>query len=312
MKISSLLRVREVLNIPDETDIISQAAGLATAIEAHVDHPDYEIKRDIVGLMGQVYRNLESNAQEAKRIRCSLIKSIDREISILDQEYYRQSQEVYDKQNKDFGVEDTRRLRKLKIYESTRDLIRSRVGIYVDWRYPGLEIGPGDGEWTEHLVACDPLYLADIHQEFLDSTKSRFNEVYQRRLRCYLIKDFDLSPLPQGQFGFVFCWNVFNYFPISKIRDCLSEIFKVVRPGGTLMFSYNNGHFWESAMQVENCLMSHVVKEDLVQIIEDIGYEIAASYDETPGISWFEVSRPGEKKTIKAHPVIGQIINVKK
>ena len=107
-----------------------------------------------------------------------------------------------------------REVRQLYIPNGADEIVSQAIDLYVDWRYPGLEIGCRDGHWTKYMVGCDPLYVVDVFQEFLDSTKAGYPEEYQQRLRSYLIKDHNLSALPQDQFGFVFSWNYFNCFKL--------------------------------------------------------------------------------------------------
>ena len=75
--------------------------------------------------------------------------------------------------------------------------------------------------WSD-LWAC-PIQSIHHNQEFLDSTLSKFNETYQRRVRPYLvgsdgISDFDYSMLPINQFGFIFAWNVINFWPFQETK----------------------------------------------------------------------------------------------
>jgi hypothetical protein len=59
--------------------------------------------------------------------------------------------------------------------------------------------------------------------------------------------------------------------------------------------------------------MSFIPKQSLVRVLTQIGYEIIASYDEQnqdtsiPVISWVELRKSGELKTIRLKQVIGAI-----
>ena len=103
--------------------------------------------------------------------------------------------------------EAIRKIRNMYIPPQAQADIHSRIALYANWKYPGLEIGCRDGEWTNTLVASDPLYMVDEHQEFLDSAIKDYPPEYQRRVRRYLVKDNDYSRLPQRQFNFIFSWN---------------------------------------------------------------------------------------------------------
>lgn len=203
-----------------------------------------------------------------------------------------------------------RNVRVMELSESLQSEILSRVQMYGDWHYPGLEIGCRDGEWTRHLVANDPLYIVDHYREFLDSTQSKFTPEYQNRIRPYLIQDQDLSALPQGQMGFVFCWNYLNYRSLDTVKEYLKLVKDLLRPGGTFMFSYNNGDIPECAGYADGHWMSYIPKSMLLPMCEMLGYDVILARDirgEGTSISWLELRKPGELETVKAHQVMGEI-----
>jgi ubiquinone/menaquinone biosynthesis C-methylase UbiE len=196
----------------------------------------------------------------------------------------------------------------LKISNDTADIVRSRIGTYTDWRYPGLEIGPGDGVWTRNLVACDPLYIVDHNDEFLVTTKGKFNEQYQNRLRCYLNNSSSLYMLPQNQFGFVFSWNTFNYLSFNQINQYLREIYNVLRPGGACMFSYNNGERALCAERSENHLMSFIPETILRKVVRARGFIDIETTDLDSSVSWIEFRKPGSLASSRTGQTLGKII----
>lgn len=203
--------------------------------------------------------------------------------------------------------ERIREIRTMYIPNGVDEIIRTAIDLYVDWRYPGLEIGCRDGEYTKYMVGCDPLYITDVHQEFLDNTMSKFPPEYQRRLRPYQIREMDLSMLPENQFGFIFSWNFFNYLTLDSIYNYLTQCMKLLRPGGTLMFSYNNADMPAPAAYADSYFMSYVPKSSLIPMCKNLGFEVVSSTDLEPAVSWVELRKTGELKMIKAHQVLGEI-----
>ena len=212
--------------------------------------------------------------------------------------------------------------------------IKSRLAHHANWHYPGLQFGcrysgklssevdndiPILSQFTNLLVTSDPLYLCDFKETYTTNASAQFNEVYQKRLRTYTINDAgDLIQLPQAQFSFFLAWNLFNYASIAILEQYLVEIFKLLRMGGVVMFSYNNGDLYESTVLAETGAMSYIPKRHLITLCESIGFVVNLSYDKlnncdaytssTPYISWIEVSKPGVLTTTKAHQVLGAII----
>ena len=88
----------------------------------------------------------------------------------------------------------------------------------------------------------------------------------------------------------------------------LKEIFSALRPGGVCMFSYNNAERVHCAKYVEQGYMSYMPKKLLTKLIHQHGFEIISLEDRNESISWVEIRKPGVLSTIKAHPVLGEII----
>lgn len=203
--------------------------------------------------------------------------------------------------------ETVRNTRRIYINDDIESAIKQRIWLYTNWHYPTLEIGCRDGEWTQHLISADPLYIIDRHQEFLDSTIKRFTGEYQKRIRPYNLINNDLSLLPQEQFGFVFSWGYFNYISLDTMKYYLSQIYKLLRPGGICMFSYNDGDTPAGAGMAENFAQTYMPKSQLIPIAKELGYELINNFQPGTNIYWIEFKRPGILNTVKAHQVLGQI-----
>ena len=79
--------------------------------------------------------------------------------------------------------------RNLNVLESAKNTIVSRILSYADWHYPAAIIRPGCEDFINHLVANDPLYLIDEHNDLLLPAMNKFNQQYQNRLRPYVIDE---------------------------------------------------------------------------------------------------------------------------
>jgi SAM-dependent methyltransferase len=182
---------------------------------------------------------------------------------------------------------------------------------HVEHRFPVLEIGCRDGEWTKYLVAGDPLYLAEYTEEFLHNAVHQFTRQYVPRVRQYLVKDNDISGLPNGQFNFIFSYNFFNYLALDTIKEWMRKAHAWLRPGGVIMFTYNNADFGYGAGMSESCVQSYCPMSLLVPMCESIGlvYHDHKDYIDTPftPMSWIQFKKPGELSTIKVAQALGQI-----
>jgi SAM-dependent methyltransferase len=232
------------------------------------------------------------------------IREIEDNITVVSHELFANN---YELEERDGGIDNVRANRKLHMPQEVQDLVKQRIYLHVNWQYPTLEIGCRDGEWTQELIAADPLYIIDKYQEFLDATDSLFPERFQQRMRKYKLGDYNFAPLPQGQFGFIFSWNHFNYVSLDTITEVLKKIKGLLRPGGTFMFSYNDGDTPAGAGMAESRAQSYIPQSILVPTCQSLGFEVSRSFNEGTNISWLEIKLPGTLKTIKAHQVLGKI-----
>lgn len=250
------------------------------------------------------YTELINQAQVPDQQFRDKIVELDSQITEVSHKLFANN---YDLENFDGGIDNVRNNRRLKLMPEVEDLIKQRISLYTGWQYPALEIGCRDGEWTQYLVAADPLYIMDKYQEFLTNTNNLFPDQYQRRLRKYLLNNYNFDVLPQGQFGFIFSWGHFNYVSLDTITQVLKKVKTLLRPGGTFMFSYNDGDTPTGAGMAENFAQTYIPQSILLPTCQSLGFEIARTFNEEPNISWVEIRQPGTLKTIKAHQVFGKI-----
>ena len=332
MKVSDLVKFRnELIDIIDKLSIdesVNKICGQIHSVGAAND----KVKLIVADKITAVIDEFQSLLVNSKNIIANLPLIVSDIETIIDDTATREFNESNElKYSCYFKHTDV----PYEITTLVDDLIKSRLTHHANWHYPGLQLGcrtsgklasKVDGElstlsqFTNLLVTSDPLYLCDFNQEYINNATAQFNEVYQKRLRTYLINSSeDLMILPHAQFSFILAWNLFNYASINTLEQYLIEIFKLLRAGGTAMFSYNNGDIFESAVLAEMGAMSYIPKRHLITLCESLGFIVKHSYDELNDnnnyfdahvtyISWVEISKPGVLTTIKAHQAMGAVI----
>jgi SAM-dependent methyltransferase len=285
--------VKTVTNLRDQIAEIKKLVNF-------IDEPNTKYIDNLVEHYTQV---LTSITEPLENYQAQLEK-INNEINVITKKLFEGNYDVED----GYGNPDNvRKTRQIIVSEDIENIIKQRLMLYTNWRYPSLEIGCCDGTWTQYMVAADPLYVVDKHEEFLTSTAGRFTPEYQRRLRQYHLRGHNLKALPQGQMSFVFSWSYFNFVSIDTMKQYLKQIYALLRPGGVFMFSYNDGDTPTGAAMAENFTRSYMPKSLLCPLLESIGFEIEKEFDFEPNISWLEIKKPGELHTNKAHQVMGEI-----
>jgi len=254
------------------------------------------------------YENILNQAQQPVNNLKNKIAELNQKINNITHQLFADN---YDIENNPGNVDFVRNNRRIRIQgqysNDAEHVIIRRLLLRTSWQYPALEIGCRDGEWTQNLVAADPLYIVDPFREFLDFTQNRFPDAYKRRLRRYQIVNHDLSMLPQGQFGFIFSWGYFNYVSFDTMKQYLKQAMTLLRPGGSFMFTYNDGDTASGAGMAETFAQTYMPKSLLVPLCESLGFTIVDESDYAGNINWIEIRKPGELKTIKAHQVLGEI-----
>jgi SAM-dependent methyltransferase len=219
----------------------------------------------------------------------------------------------------------------IPFYLSTNDdiesIIQTRIGAYSNWKIPGLQlhcryIGTQARNYatanfrTNVMAACDPLYFASYNKNnLIDMLAAGYADEYQRRVRMYEVSNRDLSVLPQAQFGLVLCWDFLNYLPMEAVKWYLDACIRLLRPGGVLVFSYNNCDLERSAQLVDEKQACWATKTLIENLAVSLGYELITTTDLktsdelTTWVSWAEIRRPGVVRTVKRSQAMGAILS---
>lgn len=317
MKLSDLTRLKNNLQginlakLAQEVEVLDAAVSSSNNLQLHTNY------KESLAEMITVLSSIENNLDNLQKCKEQFICQIDKEIAEVTEPMMALGYRIngfFGSNLTNFDVE--RNDRKLDLTDDERSEIGTVIRSYTNWKYPTLEIGPGDGDWTESLVAADPLYIIDRHKEFLDSTLNKFNEIYQKRIRSYLTglhagkTEFDLSMLPQGQFGFIFAWNVINFWPFKETRHVLRQCFDLLRPGGSMLFSFNNCDIEQCAEYAESGYKSYLTPKLLNNIFTELGFLVKQYRSTSVAVHWVEIQKPGDLQTSKRHQTMGKICSI--
>ena len=307
MKISELLHLRDRINRVFNTGTIAADVDKLKHDMGHimniVPDPDYrELLLKVLNDIDTITKTIGTAHQHYD----DFLSTMREEISEEELKFFGDNYKLEIKHN---AVDVIRNLRIMNTPEGVKKEVLDRIKLYTSWKYPALEIGCRDGEYTKHMVAADPLYVVDYYRDFIDSTTQQFPQAYQNRLRPYLVKEPTdmIDVLPNNQFGFIFCWNFINYASFDTVKEYLKVAKELLRPGGTFMFSYNDGDRPAGAAMAESYFMTYVPKHMLLPLCESLGFIIANQRTRDTSVSWVELQKPGTLETVKAHQVLGKI-----
>jgi len=201
---------------------------------------------------------------------------------------------------------------RLPVSEHARELIQNRIVRYSGWKNTTMILRPGLESWIQHMVNNDPLYLVDENYDLLTPSIAQFNEVYQRRLRLYTLRedqDQDIMwQMPDNQFGLVLAWNYFNHRPFEIIRQYLIEFYEKLHPGGMLLMTYNDCDRWEGVKSVEAKTGLYTPGSLIRDFACSLGFEEVYKYHDHSPWTWIEFRKPGEWKSLRGGQPLAKIL----
>jgi hypothetical protein len=200
----------------------------------------------------------------------------------------------------------------LPMVGQTQELIMNRITRCSGWQTTTMILRPGLEPWLPGMVSNDPIYLVDENYDLLKPIMSQFNEIYQRRLRTYTIREDEeqdiLWQLPNNQFGLVLAWNYFNHRPFEILRRYLTELYTKIRPGGMLLMTYNDCDRWPGVLAAETGTALYTPGGLIKSFAESLGFEETFSYNDTGPWTWLELRKPGEWKSSRHGQSLAKIL----
>ena len=201
--------------------------------------------------------------------------------------------------------------RRIALKSEMEAFVQSRVQYYSNWHHAGMIIRPAKEIWMEHMVACDPLYIVDQSHDLLNPTRSKFNAVYQSRLRFYVIQESAeqamLDPIPNNQIGFCLAFNFFHFKPFEIVRCYLTEIYQKLRPGGIVAFTFNDCDRAGAVKNAERYFMCYTPGSMLQSLCESLGFVIRYRYDIDAAATWMELEKPGIKHSLRGGQTLAEL-----
>ena len=142
-----------------------------------------------------------------------------------------------------------------------------------------VEIGPGAGRWTEHLVPLAArLFLVDVSERCLDLCRRRFADA--TNVEYHRVESPALSFLPDGSIDSVWSYDAFVHINPTDTDHYLGELARVLRPGGTGVIHHSGTY--ADADAARRALRSHVTAEFFAELVRRRGLELVEQDTQTP------------------------------
>jgi hypothetical protein len=310
MKLSEIVAQ---LNLLDSLDVASECNTAVSKLNhiTHVITENADQHQTASRSISQTFDELSNTIVKFSAQIENLKQSLRQEIIQHEQVYLSNSLHVY---REEMIHDDTDMIlkRRMRIDDDDDMRLRTHLKNLTDWRIPGMIIRPGLENYIEDMVPMDPLYVIDHDTELMRPAIGKFTPEYQRRLREYVINDWSDDPilgkLPDNQFGVIFAYHYFNHKPIPIICKFLNEFYKKLRPGGSVIMTYNNCDLAYGVARAEHFWMLYTPRRLIEQHAIGIGFELTEAYDGKGDVSWLEFRKPGDVTSIRGGQTLAKIV----
>lgn len=108
---------------------------------------------------------------------------------------------------------------------------------YVNAEHVAVEIGPGGGRWTRHLLGFKRIYAVDYHSELLDELRKNF-----RASNIELVQNngTDFPGVPRGSVDYLFSFGVFVHLDKDIIEAYLENMQGILKPKANVVIQYSD------------------------------------------------------------------------
>lgn len=288
----------------------SQTVRDLAAVVYTVTHSSVQ-SQDLAQQLDAKFREIHQNLHQFDDIIKTLHHNLMAVIAANDPRCIQEDQERYEREiNLDTPESITKRC--VAVTDQALENITARIKLLSSWQWPGMIFRPTGDEWMQPMVTLDPLYLVDHYEKIFTPFMSQYNELYQRRLRPYVITDpgteSALHKLPNNQFGFVLAYNFFNYKPLPLVISYVVELFEKLRPGGSLIMTFNDCDIAQNMGLAEKRFMMYQPWRLLEPAARTAGFEIVSVNRQGGDMVWCELRKPGDIASIRGSQALAKIV----
>lgn len=257
------------------------------------------------------YKNIHDSFdvfnQELNNLRTQIIEQIEQKQKFWLSESYRLFEEEMKQEHHDYILN-----RRGQLTAETE--LRARLRMHAEWKYPGMIIRPGIETLITEMVSYDPLYLIDTSMDLLRKVPliNNFTPEYQTRLRNVVItenlENEILIKVPNNQFGICLVYNFFSFRPLEYIKKYLQEIYLKLKPGGILIFTFNDCDREAGVRLAETYYACYTPGNLIKQLAENIGYELVHHWHNNGAVTYIEVRKPGKLTSMRGGQTLAKIM----
>lgn len=310
MKLSQLVNYRNELNQLSTLLAKKTSNDELSKILHLISTQDLQLE-DYIRQLNAKYQNINQLFLEFDQELDKLKLSLNELITNTEKPRFIESYKIYEEYLGDETLNDVKN-RKPVIATETELFYHTRINRYQSWSHPAMIIRPGIESYITSMVSCDPLYLVDVKYELLKPAMEQFNNVYQNRLRTYVVTEKEnseiLYQLPNEQFGFVLVYNFFNFRPFEIIKQYLTELYQKIRPGGIIAFTINDCDRDKAVKLCEAGYCCYTPGYLIKELAHRVGFETEFVWSDLGPSTWMEFKKPGTYSSLRGGQTLAKVL----
>jgi len=124
-------------------------------------------------------------------------------------------------------------------YEAWKDsVVKEFLTPYLGPEVDAVEIGPGQGRWSEYMVAnTRTVALVDLSANCIDVCRRRFVDAHPSAV-SFFVNDGVSLPVDDASIDLVWSFGTFVHIELPEIDRYLAEIHRALRPGGRFVIHH--------------------------------------------------------------------------
>jgi len=292
--------------IRDNIDVLENEELASTL--ALVDNDIHNVLKDLTSIVDSITKiKTQANGLVQEGSRVPLIESYD--LYVQRKQLIKQH-DLVAQRNTLVPVASYRELDQFIDNAEYEDKFNALIRKFASWKHSTVYVRPNSLRFFDALAATDVLYI--MEQCNIDQwLKENLNEKLYSLARLKLINEdkrrFLTANAPAAQIGLIVMEHFMHFKPLDIIGMYLADAFELLKPGGHLMFTFNNCDTVAGVRNAESGLYCFTPGALLERMCEVAGFEVI-NFEASERISWLALKKPGELTSIKAGKTFGQII----
>ena len=308
MKLSDLIHYKNQLEILSTVPIWNTTdmdlKKILSVVSTHNLHPE-DLANHLHADHTTIHKSFEAFEHTLEQLKIEIQAQIEQ----AEKSWFGTSYKLYEEF---VETKENIKQRKPNLCAEHQQIYYNRVVRYTGWHHAAMIIRPGFEEFINHMVSCDPLYLVDINHDLLEPSMQSFNENYQHRLRPYMVSEQHneeiLCKLPDAQFGLILAYNFFNFRPFEIIQRWMTECYQKLKPGGTLIMTFNDCDRYKAVLLVEQNYTRYTPGRMVRSWAQYLGFEELFCHHDDGPITWLELQKPGKLTSLRGGQTLAQIL----